>query len=86
MVFEVSDHGGGVAPELLPHLFDSFVTSPGDSRRVIGLGLSICQSIVQAHGGGIEAENNDIGGATFRFWLPLEKSEEGKKCLQSAVF
>ncbi|MGN8938738.1 DUF4118 domain-containing protein [Bittarella sp. HCP28S3_D9] len=87
VVFEVSDNGGGVAPELLPHLFDSFVTSPGDSRRGIGLGLSICQSIVQAHGGGIEAENNDIGGATFRFWLPLEKSEEeGKKCLQSAVF
>ena len=71
MVFEVSDNGGGIRAEIMDNLFESFV-SGGDSQRGMGLGLSICQAIVKAHNGNITAENNDKGGATFRFTLPLE--------------
>lgn len=73
-VFEVSDNGGGIAPGLLDHLFESFVTgrsNPSDAHRGVGLGLSICYAVVKAHGGEITAENNAHGGATFRFTLPL---------------
>jgi two-component system sensor histidine kinase KdpD len=71
MVFEVSDNGGGIRAEIMDNLFESFV-SGGDSQRGMGLGLSICQAIIKAHNGNISAENNDKGGATFRFTLPLE--------------
>ncbi len=77
--FEVSDNGGGIRPEVADHIFESFVTSSGESgdhHRGVGLGLSICKNIIQAHGGAIEAFNNPTGGATFRFWLPGEKAEE----------
>lgn len=73
-VFEVADDGGGIAPELMDRLFESFVTGQSnryDAHRGVGLGLSICASIVRAHGGEITAENNQAGGATFRFTLPL---------------
>lgn len=79
VVFAVSDDGGGIKEELLNAIFDSFVTGKGDSadgHRGIGLGLSICQAIVKAHGGEIVAYNNEQGGATFQFALPLEKGEE----------
>lgn len=74
IIFEVEDNGGGIAPELLKHIFESFVTAHkngSDSHRGIGLGLSICDAIVKAHNGTITAFNNQIGGATFRFTLPL---------------
>lgn len=70
--FAVVDNGGGIKEELIPTLFDNFVTSKsqtGDSYRGIGLGLSICKSIVEAHGGKISAFNNEQGGATFEFTL-----------------
>ncbi|MGI5965857.1 MULTISPECIES: DUF4118 domain-containing protein [Anaerotruncus] len=73
--FEVRDNGGGIKPELLGHIFESFVgsqTDQSDSHRGIGLGLSICQSIVEAHGGVIRGFNNNEGGATFQFDLPLQ--------------
>ena len=38
----------------------------------MGIGLSVCQTIIQAHGGTIEAENRALGGAIFRFTIPLE--------------
>jgi signal transduction histidine kinase len=53
----------------MPHLFESFhSTKPGG----MGLGLRICRSIVEAHGGRIEGTNNDSGGACFRVTLPIE--------------
>lgn len=73
-VFEVEDNGGGISEEMLPTVFDSFVTAHAngtDSHRGIGLGLSICKAIVDAHGGVILVFNNQQGGATFRFHLPL---------------
>ncbi len=64
----VSDTGPGIAPERLGHLFESFYTT---KKEGLGLGLSIAQSIVEAHHGRIWAENNPGGGATFRFALPV---------------
>lgn len=69
----VADRGTGIAAHDLPHIFQMFYTtyrkSP-DSRRGVGLGLAICQSIVEAHGGSIKAENRAGGGAAFTFTLP----------------
>ncbi len=70
----VSDDGGGIPKEALDQLFDLFFTSgkaTGDKQRGMGLGLNICKSIVEAHGGTIRAENNAAGGASFTFTLPL---------------
>ncbi len=77
IVFTVSDNGGGIKEELLNQIFESFVTETSqstDAHRGMGLGLSICKSIIQAHGGTISANNNEIGGATFQFTLPLERT------------
>jgi signal transduction histidine kinase len=63
----VSDSGAGILPELLPQLFDSFVTSKADG---MGLGLSISRTIIESHRGRIWAENLPAGGAVFRFTLP----------------
>ncbi len=70
----VADRGSGIAECDLPHIFQMFYTtcrrSP-DSKRGVGLGLAICQSIVEAHGGSIRAENRKGGGAAFTFTLPV---------------
>ncbi len=76
-VFEVSDNGQGIPDNDLPFIFDRYFTKPpgGTNRRGIGIGLSICDSIVKAHGGEIAAENKSSGGAVFRFTLPTEENE-----------
>jgi PAS domain S-box-containing protein len=61
------DSGPGVAPEMLGNLFDPFVTS---KQLGLGLGLSVCQSIIGAHGGRLWASNNRGRGATFWIALP----------------
>lgn len=78
MVFEVEDDGGGINESIKDKIFDSFVTTneTGDNSRGVGSGLPICKSIVEAHGGEIRADNNRIGGATFRFTLPLEENRD----------
>ncbi len=77
-VFEVSDDGQGIAPALLPHLFDGYLTRDqeaiSDKRRNMGIGLSVCKSIVQAHGGAMRACNRPAGGALLQFTLPLEET------------
>jgi two-component system, LuxR family, sensor kinase FixL len=69
IVFQVIDYGVGVAEEAGPHLFAPFYTTKSSG---MGIGLSICQSIVLAHGGKIGFYNNDNGGATFYFSLPYK--------------
>jgi signal transduction histidine kinase len=63
----VTDAGHGIPPDLLPRLFNSFVTT---REQGMGFGLLISRSIVEAHGGRIWAQNNPDAGATFRFTLP----------------
>lgn len=67
----VQDTGIGVPPESSPRIFEPFVTSKANG---MGLGLSICRSIVQAHGGRIEFKNNAERGATFSFTLPAAEA------------
>ena len=70
----VKDTGSGIDPEIMPRLFEKFVTK---SEKGTGLGLYISSSIVKAHGGKMWAENNADGkGATFTFTLPLEKRHQ----------
>jgi PAS domain S-box-containing protein len=63
----VSDTGPGFSDAVRDRLFEPFVSTT--SKR-LGLGLSICRTVVEAHGGQIHAESNDRGGATVRFTLP----------------
>jgi signal transduction histidine kinase len=63
----VSDTGHGISEGDQSRLFQSFFTT---KKHGVGLGLSICRSIIEAHGGSIAGENNEYGGATFRFSLP----------------
>ncbi|MGN0059263.1 MAG: ATP-binding protein, partial [Coriobacteriales bacterium] len=74
--FAVSDDGGGIDPAILPRVFDRFCTTDTKkgARSGMGLGLSICKGIVEAHGGTITARNNEKGGATFEFVLPAAES------------
>ena len=64
----VRDSGPGLSPDNLERLFDAFYTTKADG---MGMGLSICRSIVQAHGGRIWASRDFGQGATFQFSLPL---------------
>jgi two-component system sensor histidine kinase KdpD len=70
----VSDHGHGIPEGEEKLIFEKFhrVASEGNQGGA-GLGLSICRSIVEAHGGKIWAENLSTGGAAFRFTLPLSE-------------
>ena len=70
---EVSDHGEGIDPELLPYVFDRFVRADSARSRSTGgtgLGLAICRQIIQRHGGTITAGNTPGGGARFSIELP----------------
>jgi signal transduction histidine kinase len=68
---ELSDTGKGIAPEILPQLFQPFATH--GKAQGTGLGLSISKRIIEDHGGRIWARNNPGPGATFAFALPLPK-------------
>lgn len=75
IIFRVADDGRGVSPDKLNDIFDNFFTTAyenGDKQRGVGLGLAICKAIVQAHGGTLQAYNNEKGGATFQVELPME--------------
>ena len=85
IVCEVADLGPGVADAEKDHVFETFYTvsdvAPVDGRRSLGLGLSLCRSIVEAHGGRVWVRDNVPRGAIFGFSLPafnptLEGSED----------
>jgi two-component system sensor kinase FixL len=65
--FAVVDSGPGIDPDVADRIFEAFVTT---KRSGMGMGLSICRSIIQSHGGRLEFEPNPEGGAIFRFTLP----------------
>ena len=64
----VSDTGTGIAEDVADRLFQPFVTTKAGG---MGVGLSICRTIIEAHGGRLWAEGNAAGGATFRLTLPV---------------
>jgi two-component system, OmpR family, sensor histidine kinase VicK len=69
VIVKVKDSGSGIDPDIMSRLFTKFATK---SYAGTGLGLFICKSIVEAHGGRMWAENNPIGiGASFGFTLPI---------------
>ena len=72
VLVSVADTGTGVAPEILDRLFQPFVST---KLKGMGVGLSICRTIIEAHGGRIWGERNREGGATFHFTLPLADLE-----------
>lgn len=79
VTFSVADRGCGIAKDQLSKVFQMFFTTAkkeASSKKGVGLGLSICQSIVEAHGGKIKAQNRANGGAEFIFTLPLGEDQQ----------
>ena len=75
---EVADNGPGISKEEQNRIFDMFHSAAiknGDGRRGMGLGLALCRSIVQAHGGSIEVFDNTPHGAVFSMTLPRETED-----------
>ena len=70
MLVEVQDSGAGIAADKLESIFDPFITSKPEG---LGMGLSICRSIIERHGGRISAANNPDRGATFSITLPVTR-------------
>jgi two-component system sensor histidine kinase HydH len=68
MEIEVTDTGLGILPELLPRLFEPFVTGKDTGT---GLGLVVCKRIAEDHGGTITGRNRTEGGAAFTLRLPV---------------
>lgn len=64
----VADSGHGIATDILPRVFEPFVTT---KDKGLGIGLAVSRTIVEAHGGRLWAQNNAQAGATFRFTLPV---------------
>lgn len=76
VIVEISDDGPGLSDEAKDHIFDQFYTGQGkttDNRRGLGLGLSLCKSIIEAHGGTISVRDNQPCGVVFQFILPEEE-------------
>lgn len=81
ILFTVCDNGVGISKEILPNIFDGCFASKSennsDSKKNMGIGLSVCNTIIQVHGGKMTAENAKEGGAIFKFTLPKEKESNG---------
>ena len=75
-VFEIEDNGCGIEPKRLETIFTGYYTAREESydgkKKNAGIGLSVCATIIRAHGGSIVAENSKTGGAVFRFTLDAE--------------
>ncbi len=78
----IQDNGGGIPEEDRPHLFEMFYNGSkevADARKSMGLGLALCKSIVEAHGGSIFEKNVVPHGAAFVFTLPTEELPDGEQ-------
>ncbi len=69
VVITITDSGAGIPPELIPHIFEPFVTTKGESKGV-GLGLSVVYGVVHGHGGEIDVRSCRGAGTTFTVTLP----------------
>lgn len=78
IIFKVEDNGEGIKEEILDKIFEDYysLTSKQDKQRSYGLGLSICKSIIENHGGYIKAYNSVNGGAIFEFGVPSKEIKD----------
>jgi signal transduction histidine kinase/ActR/RegA family two-component response regulator len=84
----VTDSGGGIPSEFLPHVFEPFRQADASTTRThagLGLGLSIVRQIVEAHGGTITADNNPDGGAAFTVRLPIVAVRHHRRASDVAI-
>lgn len=76
-IFEIKDNGCGINPKRIDTLFTKYYAQDGEiadsQKKNAGIGLSVCATIIKAHGGSIKAENAKSGGAIFRFALDTEE-------------
>jgi two-component system, NtrC family, sensor kinase len=79
---EIRDDGMGISPEILPQIFEPFLTTK-ESGHGVGLGLAISHSIMEQHNGSIEVQSEAGKGTKFRLALPLAPS--GVKVNETAV-
>ena len=73
VIVSVADDGVGLTDEQLPRMFEPFYTTKPDG---MGLGLAICQTIMNAHDGTVGVERNATKGTTFSFSLPVLSAAE----------
>lgn len=81
IIVRIRDFGNGIAPEKLKSIFDAVPSAPSaaaDTRKGMGIGLSICKAIITAHNGTIQAVNH-LDGAEFYFTLPKEETHLERK-------
>ncbi len=73
LLVSVADSGGGIPDDQIDKIFDKYyrISKSQQFRKGYGLGLHICKTIIESHGGKIWAENNEQGGVTFKFTLPF---------------
>jgi two-component system sensor histidine kinase KdpD len=86
VLIEISDNGSGISDDAKTKLFDMFYTADnarGDGRRGLGLGLSLCKSIIDAHGGKIYVKDNNPHGTIFCFTLQAEEVDINDKTLNT---
>ncbi len=79
MQISVADRGQGIQPQEKQHLFDEFYQGRAANPQGKGLGLATCQALIEAHGGKIDVDNRDGGGAIFFFTLPLTQYTDHKE-------
>ena len=81
--FSVLDSGKGLAPEVVARLYEAFFSTKADG---MGIGLSLCRSIIESHQGRMKAENiyngADITGCCFSFWIPVTESPPATPAIQ----
>jgi PAS domain S-box-containing protein len=77
LTLAVSDTGQGIHPEILSHIFQPFFTTK--KKRGTGLGLSVCERIIKAHGGNIRVESSSESGTTFFLQFPLMEGKNGDR-------
>jgi two-component system NtrC family sensor kinase len=80
---EITDNGAGIPAELLPKIFDLFVTTKPLGKGT-GLGLVVCQEIVKTHGGTIDIESELGAGTSVRIYLPADERSAESGASQGA--
>lgn len=83
VVISVEDDGKGIPDAMLPHILDGTIQQTNrlrsDDRRSMGIGLSVCRSIIRAHGGELSAGRSHHGGAAFSFYLPCKEENNANE-------